>query len=76
MNKTRIIAILALATLFGCSKAGATSDDVQKVTVPENANYVIKTIDGCEYLEYDQGYSNMRVYSLTHKGNCPNHACR
>lgn len=29
-------------------------------------------IEGCEYLEYDSGRADQRVYSLTHKGNCKN----
>lgn len=33
-------------------------------------NYVIKVIDSCEYIEYDHGIFDQRVYSLTHKGNC------
>jgi hypothetical protein len=36
-------------------------------------DYTIKVIDGCEYLEYDHGFLQDRVYSLTHKGNCKNH---
>lgn len=32
--------------------------------------YNIKTIDSCEYIEYDYGVFDQRVYSLTHKGNC------
>ncbi len=32
----------------------------------------VRTIDGCQYLEYNYGESNYRVYSLTHKGNCNN----
>ena len=33
-------------------------------------NYSIKTIDGHEYIEYDQGIFDQRVYSLTHKADC------
>ena len=36
-------------------------------------DYSIKVIDGCEYIELDEGGGNTRVYSLTHKGNCINH---
>lgn len=36
-------------------------------------DYTLKTIDGCEYLEFDRGLTDRRVYSLTHKGNCKNH---
>ena len=39
---------------------------------PENGSgdYVTKVIDSCEYIEYDYGIFDQRVYSLTHKGNC------
>lgn len=33
-------------------------------------DYNIKTIDGCEYVEYDEGFGDSHVYSITHKGNC------
>lgn len=33
-------------------------------------NYTIKTIDGHEYIEYDSGIFDQRVYSLTHKADC------
>ena len=36
-------------------------------------DYSIKVIDGCEYIEFDMGVGNTRVYTLTHKGNCKNH---
>lgn len=41
-------------------------------------NYSIVTIESCEYIEYDKGVGNYRVYSLTHKGNCKNpiHNCK
>lgn len=35
-----------------------------------NGDYVTKVIDSCEYIEYDYGIFDQRVYSLTHKGNC------
>lgn len=36
-------------------------------------DFVVIVIDGCEYLEYQRGAGESRVYSLTHKGNCKNH---
>ncbi len=35
-----------------------------------NGDYATKDIDGYEYIEYDNGIFEQRVYSLTHKGNC------
>lgn len=43
-------------------------------SIKTDDNYTIKTIDGCEYIEFDEGMAQYRVYSLTHKGNCKNHA--
>lgn len=33
-------------------------------------DYNIVVIDSCEYIEYNSGFGNNHVYSLTHKGNC------
>lgn len=33
-------------------------------------DFTIKVIDSCEYIEYDYGIFDHRVFSLTHKGNC------
>jgi len=59
----KLLVLLGIS-LFGCDKQ-------EERTVNEE-NYKIKRIDGCEYIEFDYGYSNYRVYSLTHKGNCSN----
>lgn len=37
---------------------------------PEMGKYVTKVIDSCEYIEYEYGLFDTRVYSFTHKGNC------
>lgn len=37
-----------------------------------DGDYTIKVIDGCQYIEYDYGILDQRVYSLTHKGDCNN----
>lgn len=33
-------------------------------------DYTIRVIDSCEYIEFDNGVLDQRVYTLTHKGNC------
>lgn len=33
-------------------------------------NYKITVIDSCEYIVYDDGIFDQRVYGITHKGNC------
>ena len=35
--------------------------------------YETVEIDGCEYLVYEDGLLDQRVFSITHKGNCKNH---
>lgn len=35
-------------------------------------DYRIVRIDGCEYIEVDNGAGGSRVYSLSHKGDCDN----
>ena len=66
--KTIIILLLAI-TLISC-KTGPEGEG----RVITNDNYVIVTIDGCEYIEFDHGVLDQSVYSLTHKGNCKNHS--
>lgn len=39
----------------------------------EQPKYKTIIIDGCRYIELDQGTGSHRVHSLTHAGNCPNH---
>ena len=39
-------------------------------TTTKYGDYAIKVIDSCEYIEFDYGIVDQRVYSLTHKGNC------
>lgn len=52
------------STLVSC-----VSPEGESVETTES-NYNIKVIDGCEYIEFDSGIFDQRVYSLTHKGNC------
>nr|WP_317632984.1 hypothetical protein [uncultured Flavobacterium sp.] len=58
--------VLLVAVIFcGCNpqpKNGSTKT--------RNGDYITKVIDSCEYIEYDYGIFDQRVYSLTHKGNC------
>ena len=63
MNKLFLIPFLFL---LSCTNTPNGESSVQK------DNYVIKTIDNCEYIEYNEGSFDQRVYSLTHKGNCKN----
>jgi hypothetical protein len=69
-----LLPVLLVAASTACvqdapNKSTAGRGNVQNITV--------KVFDGCEYLEYDYGLFDQRVYSLTHKGNCKNpiHAC-
>lgn len=60
--------MLAILCLIGCDEP---PKEIAK-TVKTHNNPQIVVIDGCEYIESDQGFGNTRIYSLTHKGNCKN----
>lgn len=62
MNK--IIIVLAVF-IVGCNPKAP--GDTSKESF---GDFDIKVIDSCEYIEYDYGFGDQRVYSLTHKGNC------
>ena len=64
MNKLLVLAIcIAIASCSSPQPDGNTES-------VKYGDYRIKTIDSCEYIEYDRGINTFRVYSLTHKGNC------
>lgn len=69
-NRTRMkkLFILSLFGLVGCGGPSAPGESAGV----KFGDFTIKTIDGCEYIEYDYGIGSQRVYSLTHKGNCSN----
>lgn len=62
--------LLLLAAIFSLSSC--VEDDRPEGSRTTKNNYDIVVIDGCEYIEFDCGYAQCRVYSLTHKGNCSN----
>lgn len=68
MKKILLLPFIAIG-ITGCNMNPqfSSKDSEQKI-----GDYTIKTIDGCEYIEYDVGIVDQRVYSLTHKGNCKN----
>lgn len=58
--------VLLVAVIFcGCNPQPENGS-----SETSNGDYVTKVIDSCEYIEYDYGIFDQRVYSLTHKGNC------
>jgi hypothetical protein len=65
MKKTHLISLLAAVLISSCSPE--TNSGNKKT---RDGDFNIKVIDGCEYIEYDYGLFEQRVYSLTHKGNC------
>lgn len=67
----RKLLILSLFLLSSCSQY----DPKRGSSKEPSEDYRIVIIDGCEYVEVDEGGSrqNHRIYSLTHKGNCKNH---
>ena len=63
MNK-----LLFFVTLFLLSSCSPETKGGNKSV--RNGDYNIKVIDSCEYIEYDSGIFDQRVYGLCHKGNC------
>lgn len=61
--------ILFSVVLYVISLSSCISPEGQNSTKTSD-NYSIKVIDSCEYIEFDYGIFDQRVYSLTHKGNC------
>ena len=60
------VACSVLLGLSGCQRPeGPRTSGASK-------NYIVVSIDDCEYIECDYGIFEQRVYSLTHKGNCTN----
>lgn len=64
-----LILILSIF-IFGSCQNNRYKPEVSRTT---SKNYNIIIIDTCEYIEFDTGIFDQRVYSLTHKGNCKNH---
>jgi len=65
MKKILVLAISVLA-LSSCEIEGGSKTG-------EMGDFTFRTIEGCEYIEYDHGCGEGHVYSITHKGNCKNH---
>lgn len=65
-----LVSVMLIFTSCEQQKEPAKEDLVKSEYVQDD--YSIVTIDGCEYIEFDQGYGQYRVYSMIHKGNCKN----
>ena len=52
--------------LLSCAKTP------QRVDNADSSEFSVIEIDGCEYIYYDRGFGDVRVYGITHKGNCKN----
>ena len=63
-------AIAVCAMLVAVIFCGCNPQPENGSSETSNGDYVTKVIDSCEYIEYDYGIFDQRVYSLTHKGNC------
>jgi hypothetical protein len=73
MESTGILVVLRgifLTLLCAVIFSGCNPQPQNGSTETSNGDFVIKVIDSCEYIEYDNGIMEYRVYSLTHKGNC------
>lgn len=65
MEKLKLTVFVFFILFSSCKKEAKGGFIVCK-----KGDYVIKVIDSCEYIEYNNGIYDQRVYSLTHKGNC------
>ncbi len=61
---------IILFTIHSLSCNQTVSSNNNNLIEPRIGNFTIKTIDSCEYIEYDYGIGDNRVYELEHKGNC------
>lgn len=64
--KKLITLLIGLFSLIACQPSTPSSGDSSS----SYGDFKLRVIDSCEYLEYDSGLVDQRVYSLTHKGNC------
>ena len=65
----KLIFVLGVVSLmFSCTEQTVPVKSTNIVTRGGNNAIRIVEIEGCEYLEYEQGHQ----YSLCHKGNCKN----
>lgn len=61
------VSLIFLLLLGNKCKRAKTPDLKQ---VKRYGDFIIRIIDSCEYLQYESGLGDNRVYSITHKGNC------
>ena len=65
----KFIFVLGIVSLmFSCNEPTVPTKPTNIVTKEGNNKLRIVEIEGCEYLEFEQGHQ----YSLCHKGNCKN----
>lgn len=62
-----ILILLAIFTL-GCEST--ETHNPNQTTGSNEKSYETVVIDSCEYIEYDRGFGDSRVYCICHKGNC------
>lgn len=59
---------ILIIMVVGCHETLPEADP--KVSTETNNKYESVVIDSCEYIQYDAGVFDQRVYAITHKGNC------
>jgi hypothetical protein len=62
---------LALIALVGCSIPSGEHYNLDRDTEP-SYDYKVVVIDGCQYIEVNEGIGQTHTYTITHKGNCNN----
>lgn len=65
-----IIFIIVLSLMIGCSPITEDPYSGEQTLNPSEINEIV--YQGCDYIVYDHGVAEHRVFSITHKGNCRN----
>lgn len=67
----KLIFFLLIASLICCTKPTVIDHNNGKSSL-KSAEFTEAIHEGCEYLIYDRGVADQRVFAITHKGNCSN----
>lgn len=65
--KELIIVTLLSGLFIGCHPHAESSGGSP---IERDGDFNIEVIDSCQYVVYDHGIADQRVYAITHKGNC------
>ncbi len=69
-NTIKALKFIAVAIVFIVISCTMNPQPLGNSTTTKFGDFNIKIIDSCEYVEFDSGFGEQRVYSIAHKGNC------